>query len=1090
MNNLIQYFIKYPIAGNLLMVMIAIFGIFGLSSMRTTFFPENDFRTIVVQTTLLGASPEEIEEGIVAKIEDNLEGLTGVRRVTSVSSENSGRVAVEIERAYDTEQLLQDVKNAVDQINSFPVNMESPVIYKQESLTQAVDFAISGETDLRTLKSFGRDIKNDLLAMDGISKVSLSGFPAEEIVINIRENDLRRFNLTFNQVSQAVAAANLELSGGTIKSEREELLIRSRNKEYYAPELADIVVATAPDGRRVLLSEVADVTDSWAENPSRVYINGKPGVAVKVSNTTSENLLEIAEKVRSYIDEFNEKNDVIQAYIIVDGSIVLDERISLLTENGLVGFLLVVLLLAMFLQIRLAFWVAIAIPLSILGTFIIASLLGVSINALSLFGLILVIGILVDDGIVISENIYRHWEMGKKPLEAALDGTMEVLPAVLSAILTTIVVFSGFLFLAGITGDFFKDIAIVVILTLTFSLVEGAFILPAHVGHSKALNPDPSPPTGVLAFLTKIQNTLWGFMDFLKDRMYAPFLRFFMRNSILGLVIPVALLMISFSLVGGGFVKVSFFPVIEADFLSAKLKMPAGTREGITQKWLDHMENAVWEVNETLKKEQPGNKDLVTIISKTLGSAGGQNPNPTGGGGSTSYQGNLQINLLTSEERIFTAGQIADSIRKAIGVIPGADEFTVSSQTPFGKPVDIAIIGNDLDELAAAAEMFKDSLSAMADLRDVTDSNQEGIRELNITLKDKAELLGLNLQTVVAQVRQGFFGLEVQRLQRGEDEVKIWVRYALADRSSVSDLEDMRIRTSSGQTIPLREIANLDMGRGVISINRIDGKREVRVNADLASEDVSSQDVTNEIDTRIIPAVQAAYPSVSFSFEGQVRQNADTGESAGKVYPIIFILMIAIIMLTFRSVNQTLAVLLIIPFGMIGVLFGHFLMGKSISIILSGLGILALIGVMVNDALVLVSAHNTLIKEGKKFRDALYEAAVSRFRPIFLTSLTTIAGLGPLMFETSFQAQFLIPMAISIAFGLGAATLIILITLPSLLMLFNNYKVYTIWLWEGKKPDETSVEPALPGRRTNYVLWVGIFIGIVSIMVGINSLFG
>ncbi len=1075
MKRIISYFIKYNITGDVLLFVILLFGFFGLQSMRSTFFPENDSKIISVQVTYPGASPEEVEEGIVLKIEENLKGLTGIDRVTSISQENTGQVLIELKRGYDIDDMLQDVNNAVDQINSFPVGIEAPIIFKQEVLTVALNFAISGNMDLRTLKGYARDIEDDLLAQEGISKVSLSGFPDEEIEIAVREIDLRAHNLTFDQLAQAVNQANLELTGGKIKAEEEELLIRSRSKGYYAEDLQNIVVATAPEGRRIRLYEVADVQDRWADNPNRTYINGQPAVNIQVSNTIDENLLDISDFVNEYITTFNEEHEAVQATIIQDGSVLLRQRIQLLEENGFIGIILVLVLLAMFLQIRLAFWVALAIPISFMGMFMLAPLLGVSINVISLFGMILVIGILVDDGIVISENIYQHFEEGKDRFTAAVDGTMEVLPAVLSAILTTMVAFGSFLFLEGITGDFFSEMAIVVILTLAFSLIEGAFILPGHVSHSKALSREkPKDPSPVTQFFTRIQDTFYNFMIWLREKLYTPSLDFFLRNPLLGMAIPIGILILCFGLVGGGFVKTTFFPVVENDYISARIRMPSGTREFITEEKLNIIEAAAWRVNDQYKANREDGKDIIEIINRNMGPS--------------TYQGSLLIALLDSETRQTSTLEISDRIRQEAGIIYGAEEVIYGVETPFGKPVSVAMKGENLEELDKAANELKNELFEVSDLRDVTDSNQQGLREIDVKLKEKARLLGLDLRQVVSQVRQGFFGAEVQRLQRGQDEVKVWVRYDESDRSSIGKLEDMRIRTPNGEEFPLREIAEFSQERGVITINRLEGQREIRIEADVAAADVSSTDMINLIETELLPPILEKHPGVTYSLEGQVRENAKTQRSAGVVLPIALILILLIIILTFRSFGQTIVVLSSIPFGLIGVILGHWIFGKPISI-LSGLGIFALIGIMVNDSLVLVSQHNILIQRGKEFKEALREASISRFRPIFLTSITTIAGLMPLIFEKSFQAQFLIPMAISVAFGLIAAIFIVLFTLPILLTVLNQYKVYAVWLWEGAKPNNTSVEPAIVGRKNYFLLWLSLPIAAIALISIISILF-
>lgn len=1079
MRQFIAYFIKYPITGNVLMVVLLVFGVMGLSSLKSTFFPESETKLIAIELAYPGASPEEIEEGVVAKIEDNLEGVSGIDRVTSVSRENAGSVTVEIKRGKDIDAILSDVKNAVDQISSFPGGLEPPVIYKRETLTLALNFAIDGDVSRETLKQYAREIEDDLLATEGISKVELSGFPDEEIEIALRENDLRAYSLTFEQVVDAVAAANLETTGGTIKGQKEEILIRAKAKQYYAGPLRDLIVATAPDGRKVRLYEIADVRDQFADEPAASYLNGKPAIRISVNNTVDESLLFIADYVRDYIEAFNETHSDVEAKIINDGSVLLRQRIELLSNNGAIGFCLVMLFLALFLQLRLAFWVALAIPISFAGMFMIGAIIGLQINVISLFGMIIVIGILVDDGIVIAENIYAHWERGKNPTQAAIDGTMEVLPAVLSAILTTMVAFGLFFFLDGVVGDFFTDIATVVILTLGFSLIEGALILPGHIAHSKALKRgEQKQPT----VFTRIQENLSEIMDWMRDKLYAPNLRLIFKYPLLAAALPIAFLAIAFGLIGGGFVKTTIFPVVEGDYLTVNVTMPAGTPEEKTRYWLNHIEEATWRVNERMKARRPDGKDVVQIINQNMG------PN-------NAFEGSLLINLLDSETRQEYPNQksslaIADSIKKEAGVIYGADAVTYQLQNPFGKAVSIALFSNDLDQLDLAVEALKDSLSEFSELRNIEDTDQEGLRELNITLKEKARLLGLNLQQVVGQVRSGFFGAEVQRLQRGEDEVKVWVRYAESDRMTIGDLENMRIRTQNGEAYPLREIAKLEPTRGVIAINHLEGKREIRVEADVASADVSTNDVLNEIENRVIPPILARYPSVDFGFEGQVRENAKTQASLQVAGPIVLILLVTIIILTFRSFSQTMAVLSLIPFGLIGVIFGHWVLGKPFSFILSGLGVLALIGIMVNDALVLVSQHNNTIREGKPFREALWEASLSRFRPIFLTSITTIAGLAPLILEKSLQAQFLIPMAISVAFGLAVATLLVLITLPGLLLLFNAYKVGIIQLYSGKAPDPTDVEPATSGRIKAYGLWVAFPAALVGLILFMNGVFG
>jgi len=1015
-----------------------IFGWFGLQSWKKNFFPVSESRLIKIETTFPGSAPEEIEKGIVLKIEDNLRGVTGIEQVSSVSQENSGVITVEVQKKYDTDLILQDVKNAVDRIPSFPDGMEPPVIYKQEGRNFAISFALSGDVSLSTLKKFAQKTESDLLAMDGLSKVALSGFPDEEIEIAVRENDLQAFNLTFSQVSQAVKNANLEITGGRVKGKKEELIIRANTKGYYADKFRDIVVKTTPDGRILRLSEVADVRDVWAESPNRNYLNGESSVIIEVSNTIEEDILDITDMVNIYIEEFNEENSVVKATLVRDGSTTLNGRIDLLLSNGIMGFLLVLLFLAFFLHVRLAFWVALSIPIAFMGMFILGANSDVSINVISLFGMILVVGILVDDGIVIGENIYKKYEEGMEPLKAAVEGTMQVLPAVFSAVLTTAIAFSTFFFLDGRLGDFAPDMAFVVISTLVFSLVEGAFILPAHVAHSKALSKE--------ATKNKVELFFDNLMKWLRDKTYAPFLQFAMKNWVLALSFPVALLLITVGGIRGGFIQLTFFPSIEQDFINVELELPAGTRESVTEELLERIRAGVLEVSDSI---QTTREDSNFIVENTLLKVG-----------PTTNVGKIEIKLIGAEERAMKSQIIANLFKAKVGQIYQAEKLVYSISTPFGKPISISLLGNNLGELEKAKRDLKNELIKLPALTNIVDNDKQGARELTIKLKDKAYLLGLTMGEFIGQVRRGYFGQEVQRLQRGLDEVKVWVRYPIADRASVSKLENMRIRTQNGMEVPFNEVAEYEIERGIVAINHLDGQREVRIEADMGDPDVSAAEIMADIKASVIPEILSRYPSLSVSYEGQSKEQEKMKKSGQSVIPIILLLMLSTIILTFRSLWQAVLVFITIPFAIIGVGWGHFFHGHAISL-LSMFGVIALIGIMVNDSLVFVSRVNELVKEYRDFDKAVFEAGKSRFRAIILTSVTTVAGLTPLIFETSFQAQFLIPMAITVAYGMMIATFITLIVLPVFLVVLNRIKVAVTWVWTGKWPTHEEVEPAI-----------------------------
>ncbi|MCB0738928.1 MAG: efflux RND transporter permease subunit, partial [Bacteroidetes bacterium] len=682
MKGIISYFLKYPVLGNTLLFLILLFGFFSLTGLRSTMFPEAESKIIAIQVVYPGASPEEIEEGIILKIEDNLKGLTGIERVSSVSNENAGNVTVEVLKSFKTEEVLMDVKNAVDKIASFPPSMEPPVVFIQERLNFALSFALSGDVDLETLKEKAQQVEAELRGVSnlkkapsfegifnflnkiglwensnaphGISKVTLEGFPDQEIEVSFSEDELRAFELTINEVATAIRKANVDVTGGTIKSKNEELLVRGRGKAYYASDLKNIVVKNNPDGTVVRLYQVATVEDKWSDQPKRTWFDGNPAVVVKVENTIEEDIISINNFLYDYIIDFNERHSEIQATIVRDGSTSLRQRIELLTENGLLGAVLVLVVLALFLDRRLAFWVAISIPISFAGMFIVAGFYGLTINVISLFGMILVVGILVDDGIVISENIYQKYEEGMAPLKAAIEGTMEVFPAVVSAVLTTVVAFGAFFFMDGRLGEFAPNMAFVVIATLLFSLVEGALILPAHVAHSKALR--RSEKKG--KFSEFMNNQLLK----LRDKVFKPAFIFFLKNWQFTLALSFFFLFTTIGALRGGFIKTTFFPNIERNDLDVVLKMPAGTREHITKGWLEHIEKAVWQVNEDIKAERGDGVDEIKNIQITLGP--------------TTYQGSVGVNMIDAESRSKISFEISNMIREKTGTVYGAESVS------------------------------------------------------------------------------------------------------------------------------------------------------------------------------------------------------------------------------------------------------------------------------------------------------------------------------------------------------------------------------------------------------------------------------
>ncbi|WP_299529801.1 efflux RND transporter permease subunit [Ulvibacterium sp.] len=1046
MKAFISYFIKYPVAVNIFIIGFLIFGYLGYQRLNSSLFPLSDPSFISISVSYPGASPEEVEEGVIEKIERNLKGVEGVDRITSVSQENLGTVNVEILTDFDINLALDEIKNAVDKIPSFPSNTEPPVIETLKPTREAITFVVTGkDVPLSILKRTAQEVEEDLLRIDGISQIALSGFPEEEIEIAVTEEVLRSYGLTFEEVSRAVANANIFITGGSIKTTKEEYLIRANNKAYYAENLGGIVVKADATGGKVYLRDISKITNTFNETPDKISLNGQAAVKISITNTNTEDLIGSVEKIREYIAVFNKDHNNLRLEITMDTSEVIKDRISLLLENALIGMLLVLLLLSFFLRPGVALWVAFGLPISFFGMFILLPQYGVTLNMLSLFGMILVIGILVDDGIVIAENIYTRYEKGESAIKAAVNGTLDVLIPILSAIATTILAFSVFFFLDGQIGAFFGDIAVVVALTLLVSLIEALLILPAHLAHSK----DLSGKGKTYKF------NQWGdqFMNYLRDKVYSPSFRFVLRNKFASFSIILFLFILTLGAFAGGIIRLTFFPTTASNQIRITLNTPQGTHENLTDSLAIYVENSVWKVNRDLGKNEIGRDHIVSTVKQI------------GPGSSAST---ITVNLSPSETRILGSTEIADAIRKTVGELPQVEKLSFNSGGNVGgMPISVSLQGKDIASINGAKDIIYEELKKNPYVKDIVDTSPEGIKEIRLELKENAQLLGLTLNDIMAQVRSAFFGNEVQRVQRGQDEVKIWVRYDEQDRSSVNNVNDIQIAAQNGR-IPLSEIATYTIERGEVAINHLDGIREITVAADLANPKASASEIMQDLTIRVAGIVSEKYPGVKVSAEGQNREVNKISISALNTLPALIFLIYVTIVFAFRSYSQPFILLAIVPFCLIGVAWGHWLHGFPMSI-LSYLGIIGLIGIVVNDGLVFTGRFNSFLKEGLKFDEALYETGRARFRAIFLTSITTIAGLAPLMLEKSLQAQFLIPMAISIAYGIAVATLLTLYMLPLFLSFSNSAKVFLKYVVTRKRPEREEVERAIKELKVDDV---------------------
>lgn len=1058
MNNLLAFFVKYKIWANALIVVTFVLGFIGYLGLNSSSFPIEE--ATFVQTTVVypGAAPQEVEEGIVLKIEQALQGIEGIKEVTSVSRENTGTVSVEIFTNYDIDEMVTEVKNAVDRINSFPVGAEKPIVFKVKQTDLVGTMILRGNIPLMELKQYADQIEDDLLQTQ-ISQINIQGLPDLEISVEVPELVLRRNQLTFDDVANAIRRNNNDVSAGSIKADEEEVLIRSNAKVYEANELESIVLRSRVDGSQILLGEIATITEKFSDDPNKTLYDGQNAVSIIVSKLPDDDLMTIIQDVYKYIEDYNDTHEDSELILAFDNSENLKDRLRLLINNGGVGLILVLITLGLFLSLRLSAWVAFGIPFSFAGMFFIYSLMGGTINLISLFGMILVIGILVDDGIVIAENVYSHFERGKSPMRAAIDGSIEILPSVFASVLTTVMLFLIFFTAEGRFGTITQTIATVVILTLLFSLVEAVLVLPAHLSERSVLagGRDKANPNGFQRFSQNIRKGLENSIAFMRDKIYGPVLKLSIRNRYIFGLLPILFIMLVVGALMGRMIKFTFFPIIPRDNVEIGLVLAAGTRENVTEAKLREVSDKIWQVNKIFKASN-GIDSLVQNIRINIGSGGGE----TG-----SHTGSLSIDLVESKTRgSISDDQIANAIRKTVGEVPEAKKFLIGGSRFFGKPISLSLRSTNIAEIQAFKEELKTQLKAIPELRDVVDNDIVGTREVQIELKPKAYALGLTRQEIARQIRQGFFGEEVQRLQKGKNEVRVWVRYTAEDRKSIGKLEEMRIKTPLGQEYPLMDLVAYNLDRSIVNINHLDGGREIRVEADIINVGVNVPDQLQKIREDIIPPLKEKYPTVGVTEEGQAKESENIRAKLGAAFPLAFAGMLLLVTLVFRSLPQALMMIPMILTGVFCAILGHgiedVLQGERIVpvSILSVFGILALMGVIVNDTVVFLNKFNILIKEGYNIKKAVHDAGIARFRAILLTSITTVVGLYPIIYETSFQAEFLKPLAISMAYGVLFGTIFILVCFPAYILIVNDMRRGWTYIYKGvwKKPEE--VEPA------------------------------
>ncbi len=1038
MKSVAKWSIENKVTVNLIMIMIIIAGFFSMIYMKRELFPRFSLDMIQINVVYPGASPEEIEKGICIKIEEAVEGIEGISRVISNANENSGTVYLELETDADARKVKDDVQTAIDVIDTFPEDAEEPVVTEIEAKDAVVFVSVYGDTHEKTLREIAERVKDDLLSFPEISQVSLAGARDFEISVEISEAVLRKYSLTFDDIANAIKTESLDIPGGAIKTASGEISIRAKGERYTGLEFEKIPVITLNDGATIYLGDIAKITDGFADVDIENRFNGKTAVMLQIFKTDKEDAIKISDRVKKYVEQANKNmSDNVKLSTWFDVSPLVKSRINLLLKNGIQGIILVFILLMLFLDMHLALWVAAGIPISFMGAFLILYFTGNTLNMVSLFAFIMALGIIVDDAIVIGENVYTHFSAGKKfPKEVVIDGVKQVGAPILMAVSTTIAAFAPLLFIKGILGKFISILPGAVIIILLASLGEALIILPSHLHH--ALESAIHKKEGkIRKWHKKIRSKIDKGLDYTINSIYIPAIKYSLKNRYFTLSISLGALIISVGIIIGGYVPFVFFPKGDSNWVVATVVYPLGTPFDVTEKTIEKLEKETNRLNEIFKKKLNYKKDVITgqfslvgaIVPKEwIDAVTGENC------------GEVWIEIIPSEERPdISATEFGNKWRELTGEIPGVEELTFSFMEgiPAPMPIEVQLMGDNFETLRKASEELKAKLKTYVGLFDIKDNFKPGKLERQIKIRDGAKSLGISMAEIGKQIRQAFYGEEALTIQRGQDDLKVRVRYTENERRSLAGIEDMRIRTVDGREIPIEEVADLSFGRSYSTIKRIDKKRVITVSADLDTLVANASEITAELKKEFLPNLMDKYHGVKYDLEGEAKRTEESINSLKKGFALALMAIFLILAAQFKSYSQPVIVMAVIPFGFVGAVLGHIILGISFTL-LSAFGIVALAGIVVNDSLILIDFINHAREEGMELNEAVINSGISRFRPVILTSITTMGGLFPLLLEKSFQAQFLIPMAASIFFGLFAATLLTLIFVPSLYMILQD----------------------------------------------------
>jgi multidrug efflux pump subunit AcrB len=1018
MHALIAWFARNSVAANLLMIFIIVWGLSALATrIPLEVFPSFELDTVNVNIPFRGATPSEVEEGVTVKVEEAIQSVEGIKSMTSTANEGAGSVFVKVASGYDPEKILDDIKQRVDGISTFSSEVGTPRITIPTANREVISVVVAGAMPEKELRLIAARVRDDLEALPNVSTVSVSGARSYEIGIEISQRALEGYGLTLAAVSQAIEASSLDLAAGAITTGSGEVLLRTRGQAYEADDFGRIVVRAGSDGTRVTIGDIATIKDGFEEAQIEQQFNGQNSIEIDVYRTGLQSAITVADEVKEYLvmAQLTMPYGVTLGYWR-DWSRTVRARLDTLSSSAMQGGILVVLLLSLFLRFWVAVWVFVGVPVSILGGIALMPIFGVSLNLLSLFAFILVLGIVVDDAIVTGENIFAHMRRKKDPVQAAIEGAQEVAMPVTFGVLTTMAAFAPLLMIEGVRGQLFAQIPLIVIPVLLFSIVESKFVLPSHMSHLD-FHSDKNPNVFARA-QHKISD---GFERFVHT-VYQPMLATALRNRYLVLSLFVGGAIIIFSLVSSGHVRFVFFPRVQSETARAVLEMPAGTPFEVTQKHIQRMSDAVLKLQ--AKHIDPvTNESVIESVLSTAGSSGGDSK--------ASDRGRVMFEITPPEERtlVISSLELVAEWRREIGSIPGA--VNVSYRAEIGRggsPIDVEISGFEFDQMTEVAALLKQEIGKYPGVSEISDTFEGGKEEIQLSIKPAGRQLGITLADIASQVRTAYLGTEVQSIQRNRDEVKVIVRYPKDERASLAQLERLSIRMPTGESVPLASVANLDVGRGYSQIRRIDRRRTVNVQAEVNKTTADIEGIKTDL-SALAESLEFEYPDIRITLEGEAREQRDSFASLRVGLLFVLLIIYTLLAIPFRSYVQPLLVMVVIPFGVVGGVLGHIIMGMSLSL-MSYMGMLALCGVVVNDSLVLVDWVNRQRRQGVELLDAVRTSGVARFRAVILTSLTTFFGLLPLIFETSTQAQFLIPMAVSLGFGILFATAVTLILIP------------------------------------------------------------